>query len=74
MQSIPVYIYLFIFQPGATQTDRIDPCLHIVTLSILEDTLPLIRWMRCRDRTVAEKEEEAAAAGRSDSSAFTVPV
>lgn len=37
--------------------DRIDPCLHIVKARILEDTLPLIRWMRCGDRAAAAEEE-----------------
>lgn len=39
--------------------DRIDPCLHIVKASILEDTFPLIRWMGYGDlAAVAEAEEE----------------
>lgn len=58
MQSIPVCIHFFIYFPTkATQMDRIDPCLHIVKARILEDTLPLIRWMRCGDRAAAAEEE-----------------
>lgn len=49
--------------------DRIDPCLHIVKASILEDTFPLIRWMGYGDLAAvaeAEEEEEEIDGGQTD--------